>query len=181
MKPTLKELLEYADEWLKTNWEYGRPPLLMGITEESEIVFIPLVFRDYKEKQNALINARIAFAVFGVDRYLSISESWMSFAKPSADIIPTPSRDPNRTEVVMALAVDRNGTDGQVYTISNGLLEKMPSDEEVSSFSGTFTELLPEESKRIPKLLRDELFRKLKHHFKREQFKFVRGGKNDDQ
>lgn len=118
---TLKDIIEgamgKAREMILADKEVLRAFFVVDKENRSSVIMAPSV-GSIEDDTQLIPYLRMLFAILGVESYCMMSEVWMS--KRATREGPPPSQDPNRTEALIAFAVQRakDHQNGKLETVT---------------------------------------------------------------
>jgi hypothetical protein len=114
----------HAENLLIDQHEDELLPFFHMITADGENILAPTPWRDEDDKRDMLGSIRLFMRMKNVVRYSVVSEAWAASQpkdwKPGQDISPMPSERPDRREIVIAIAADKERTVSRSWDIVRG-------------------------------------------------------------
>jgi hypothetical protein len=128
MSDELERLLDnagkHAENLLVDQHEDELLPFFHMITADGENILAPTPWRNEDDKRDMLGSIRLFMRMKNVVRYSMVSEAWAAIQpkdwKPGQDLGPMPSERPDRREVVVAVAADKERTVSRSWDIVRG-------------------------------------------------------------
>jgi hypothetical protein len=143
-------LVAQHERWFK---EHPTEPLIQTVwmqREDGEVMFVACPWKDAQEREFVLAGLRMVMEARKVVRYAMWTEVWLTMGKVP-ERYGQVGEDPDRTEAVFTLVVERSGVTARLQHILRGRsggvrkLRLEPTDDALR-MGGALADLLPERS-----------------------------------
>jgi hypothetical protein len=155
MDQFFEKTIDFAKRTLMNHGSFDT--MIVGETNNKEKIAFVGIFEDDEEKELFLSLVSMSFKLRRVNRYVVMSEAWMSSVEKDLKVpIVRPSDDPNKKECLVAIEVKEGDDHGRgiLFEIKrkNEKIFKLEEKDSVSNVKGRFTELLSS-AKKVPPFL----------------------------